>query len=287
MASVESLSTDISNLRITLLDEIKANENNITNKVVALEDVVSKHTKELNDSIFHIRNRVLTILREENVTLRNRVHTLEARVIKIETQLNRVEQNHRKSNLELDGIPQSVTQEELAPTVVKIYNAISGKKLEVDDVEAVHRLHSKKNPKPVIVRMKRNFIDTVHKNRKNLKDVGERVNIPGARIFVNNNLSPSEKSVEFNARQLLKDGLISDVWFSNMSVRIKCLNGKILVVNHEIELYEAFPLYEGFSFDSDLYERVLNNDMIDLFDGFYGEHGDGEHLNDVSPVTVL
>ena len=287
MASVESLSTDISNLRITLLDEIKANENNITNKVVALEDVVSKHTKELNDSIFHIRNRVLTILREENVTLRNRVHTLEARLIKIETQLNRVEQNHRKSNLELDGIPQSVTQEELAPTVVKIYNAISGKKLEVDDVEAVHRLHSKKNPKPVIVRMKRNFIDTVHKNRKNLKDVGERVNIPGARIFVNNNLSPSEKSVEFNARQLLKDGLISDVWFSNMSVRIKCLNGKILVVNHEIELYEAFPLYEGFSFDSDLYERVLNNDMIDLFDGFYGEHGDGEHLNDVSPVTVL
>lgn len=287
MASVESLSTDISNLRITLLDEIKANENNITNKVVALEDVVSKHTKELNDSIFHIRNRVLTILREENVTLRNRVHTLEARLIKIETQLNRVEQNHRKSNLELDGIPQSVTQEELAPTVVKIYNAISGKKLEVDDVEAVHRLHSKKNPKPVIVRMKRNFIDTVHKNRKNLKDVGERVNIPGARIFVNNNLSPSMKSVEFNARQLLKDGLISDVWFSNMSVRIKCLNGKILVVNHEIELYEAFPLYEGFSFDSDLYERVLNNDMIDLFDGFYGEHGDGEHLNDVSPVTVL
>ena len=287
MASVESLSTDISNLRITLLDEIKANENNITNKVVALEDVVSKHTKELNDSIFHIRNRVLTILREENVTLRNRVHTLEARVIKIETQLNRVEQNHRKSNLELDGIPQSVTQEELAPTVVKIYNAISGKKLEVDDVEAVHRLHSKKNPKPVIVRMKRNFIDTVHKNRKNLKDVGERVNIPGAKIFVNNNLSPSMKSVEFNARQLLKDGLISDVWFSNMSVRIKCLNGKILVVNHEIELYEAFPLYEGFSFDSDLYERVLNNDMIDLFDGFYGEHGDGEHLNDVSPVTVL
>ena len=165
MASVESLSTDISNLRITLLDEIKANENNITNKVVALEDVVSKHTKELNDSIFHIRNRVLTILREENVTLRNRVHTLEARLIKIETQLNRVEQNHRKSNLELDGIPQSVTQEELAPTVVKIYNAISGKKLEVDDVEAVHRLHSKKNPKPVIVRMKRNFIDTVHKNK--------------------------------------------------------------------------------------------------------------------------
>ena len=211
MASVESLSKDISNLKLTLLDEIKANENNITGRVVALEDVVSKYTKELNESIFHIRNRVVTILQEENVNLRKRVHTLEARVIKIETQLNRVEQNHRKSNLELDGIPQSVSQAELAPTVVKIYNAISEKNIEITDVEAVHRLQSKKNPKPVIVRMKRNYIDTVHKNRKNLKDVGAKVDIPGAKIFVNNNLSPSMKSVEFNARQLLKDGLVCDV----------------------------------------------------------------------------
>ena len=131
MANVESLSNDISNLKLTLLDEIKANENNITDKVVALEDVVSKYTKELNESIFHIRNRVVTILQEENVNLRKRVHTLEARVIKIETQLNRVEQNHRKSNLELDGIPQSVSQDELAPTVVKIYNAISEKNIKI------------------------------------------------------------------------------------------------------------------------------------------------------------
>ena len=58
-------------------------------------------------------------------------------------------------------------------------------------------------------------------------------------------------------------------------------------MNHEIELYEAFPHYEGFSFDCDLYERVLNNDLIDLFEGFYGEHGDGEHLTDISRVTTL
>ena len=228
MATVESLSNDISNLKTTLLDQLNVKSNDITNKVTALEDVVSKSTKELNDAIFHVRNHVLSILREENVTLRNRVYTLEARLIKVEKQLNRVEQNNRKSNFELDGIPQSVGQDELAPTVVNIVNAISEKKIELNDVEAVHRLQSKRNPQPVIVRMKRNFIDSVHKNKKKLKDVAGTLNLSGTGIFVNHNISPTMKSIQFNARNLLKDGLISDVWFSNMAVRIKCLNRKVM-----------------------------------------------------------
>ena len=267
MATVESLSNDISNLKTTLLDQLNVKSNDITNKVTALEDVVSKSTKELNDAIFHVRNHVLSILREENVTLRNRVYTLEARLIKVEKQLNRVEQNNRKSNFELDGIPQSVGQDELAPTVVNIVNAISEKKIELNDVEAVHRLYSKRNPQPVIVRMKRNFIDSVHKNKKKLKDVAGTLNLSGTGIFVNHNMSPSMKSIQFNARNLLKDGLISDVWFSNMAVKIKCLNGKVMQLNHEIDLYEAFPCYEGFSFDSSLYDRVMNNDLVELFEG--------------------
>ena len=164
MATVQSLSNDISNLKTTLLDEFNVKSNDISNKVSALEEIVSKSTKELNDAIFHVRNHVLSILREENVTLRDRVHTLEARLISVEKQLNRVEQNNRKNNFELDGIPQSIGQDEIAPTVVKIVNAISEKKIELNDVEAVHRLRSNRSPQPVIVRMKRNFIDTMFTN---------------------------------------------------------------------------------------------------------------------------
>jgi hypothetical protein len=285
MATVESLSKDISDLRETLLTQLNVNTNVVTSKVVALEDVVSKSTKELNDAIFHVRNHVLSLLFQENVKLRDRVHTLESRLIKVESQLNRLEQNNRKSNFEFDGIPQDIGQDQLAPTVVKIVNEISEKKIEVNDVEAVHRLHSKRKPQPVIVRMKRNFIDSIHKNRKKLKDVGEKVDLPGAKIFVNHNISPNMKNIEFNARQLLKDGLISECWFSNIVVKIKCLNGTVLALNHEFDLYHAFPRYEGFSFDVDLYDRILNNDMIEQFEGIYGYYGDVNHdVPNVNPV---
>ena len=267
MATVESLSKDISNLKTILLDQINVKSNDITTKVTELEDVVSKSTKELNDSIFHVRNHVLSILRDENVALRNRVYTLEARLIKIEKQLNRVEQNNRKNNFELDGIPQSVGQDELAPTVVNIVNSISEKKIELNDVEAVHRLQSKRKPQPVIVRMKRNFIDSVHKNKKKLKDVAGTLNLSSNGIYVNHNMSPTMKRIHSNAKNLLKDGLISDVWFSNMAVKIKCLNGRVLQCNHEIDLYESFPCYEGFTFESDFYDRVIKNDFMELFEG--------------------
>ena len=70
MATVESLSKDISDLRGTLLTQLNVNTNVVTSKVVALEDVVSKSTKELNDAIFHVRNHVLSLLFQENVKLR-------------------------------------------------------------------------------------------------------------------------------------------------------------------------------------------------------------------------
>ena len=263
MATIQTLSQDMTDLKTTLLNQLSINKKDVFEKVASLEDVVSSTAKELNDAIFHVREHVLKMLREENVSLRDRLHSLEARQIKMERQLNRVEQNHRKSNLEFDGIPQSVTQDELKTTVVKIVNSISPSKIDVNDVEAVHRLPSKRNPQPVIVRMKRNHIDLVHDNRKKLKNIGESLDLQGSGIYVNHNLSPNMKTIEFNARKLLRDGLISGVWFANMSVRIKCLNGKVLSIGHEFDLYENFPAYENFSFDCDFYERVLNNDMIE------------------------
>ena len=192
-----------------LLEKLELNKSDVTSKVNALEGIISNNSKELTDAILHIRNHVLNLLREENVCLRDRVHTLEDRLIKVERQVNRVEQNNRKNNLEFDGIPNSIKQEELAPTVVKIVNDVGDVKIGVNDVEAVHRLYSKRNPKPVIVRLKQNVIDSVRENRKKLKDVNRRLNIEGGGIFLNHNLSPNMKSIEFNARNLLKDGMIS------------------------------------------------------------------------------
>ena len=175
---------------------------------------------------------------------------------------NRIEQNNRKSNFELDGIPANVTQDQLAPTVVKIINSIVPDKLTLNDVEACHRLGSKKKPAPTIVRMKRNHVDMVRINRKKLHDVAEKVNLPvGTNIWVNYNLSPNMRVIDFNARKLVKDKVIAEAWFANAAVKIKCLNGKVLKIDHEKDLFDAFPTYEHFTFDTSFFESIADRDM--------------------------
>ena len=81
------------------------------------------------------------------------------------------------------------------------------------------------------------------------------------------------KSIEHNARKLLKDGLIKGCWFSNASVRVQCLDGRSLSFDHELDLFEAFPGYEGYTFDTNFYDKILNNDLLEQFTGFYGGYG--------------
>ena len=52
------------------------------------------------------------------------MRTLEARLLQLEKTTNRIEQNHRKNNIEFDGIPSSVSDENLVDTVVNIVKDI-------------------------------------------------------------------------------------------------------------------------------------------------------------------
>ena len=79
------------------------------------------------------------------------------------------------------------------------------------------------------------------------------------------------RNLSFNARKLKKDCKIADTWYSNAAVKIKHLDGSFLKVEHEFELYRAFPNYE-FSFDTSLYDRVLNSDLEDY--EYLGEYDD-------------
>ena len=114
--------------------------------------------------------------------------------------------------------------------------------------------------------MKRNLVEIVHQNRKMLKDLSEKLDFPpGSKIFINHNLSPNMRSIDFESRKLLKVGLISGALFGNGSCRIKCLNEKNVKLDHERDLNDAFPHFEGYNFDTDLYDRVSNFNM-DHFD---------------------
>ena len=113
--------------------------------------------------------------------------------------------------IELDGIHSNIKDDELTDNVVRIFNDITDANVSAKDIEACHRLHSKRNPQPTIVRASRNILDRVRKNKKSLKGVATRLNFPnGTKIFLNDNLSPNMRTVYFNARMLKKDGIIED-----------------------------------------------------------------------------
>lgn len=262
------LSKELSEFKLELTQQLNENKRELKESFV-------QSSVDIRNEIAAVRNHVINLLLKENKVLRERCKTLESRVVTNEKRLNKLEQNHRKSNFELDGIPANVRHEDLPKTVMNIVNTIVDEKISVKDFEACHRLPSKRTPAPTIIRVKRNIIDDVWKNKKKLAEVAQKLNFPPTtKIFANPNMSPSMRSLHFHARKLKKDGKISDAWYSNAAVRIKHLDGTNGRIEHELDLYDLFQQYK-FDFDTSLYDRVLNPDVEDyehLYD--YDDHRD-------------
>ena len=286
-----TLSDELKRVEVNLSQQLQQNKSDIEAKVETLGEAVKVSAAEIHDEIIGVRNHVMNVLQNENRKLRNRVQTLESRVLSMEKTMSRIDQNHRKNNFEISGIPQNVNHTDLKATVVNMVNTISEDKITINDVEACHRLGSHKTPAPTIVRMSRNLVDSVMKNKRNLVGIDKKLNnLPdGTKLYINHNLSPNMKRIESNARQLLRDEWISGTWFSNASVRVKCLNGRTLKIDHEMDLYEAFPSYTNFTFDTDLYDRVLNLDMeqFNEMSGAWDDHDFFPPESSAVEVTTL
>ena len=252
---------------------IRSFKHEVASKFTELNENLQSTSNSIKDDISAVRDVLVTNLVKKNkelhlksCLLEGRVIDLEDRLAKTEKRLNQIEQNHRKSNLEIDGIPADVSDEHLKGAVVQIINHIVDEEVTVGDVEACHRLQSKTEPKPTIVRMRRNIVDEAKFKSKNLRDVDVAVNLPpGTQVYVKDNQSPSMRMLSYNARLLKTNKLIQDTWFSNAFVRIKH-NDKTYKISHEMDLVKLFPNFAGFNFDKGFCERVLfeNPDVRDM-----------------------
>jgi hypothetical protein len=208
----------------------------------------------------------------DNRTLQKTVRMLFERLIKTERQVNQTEQNNRKNNLEIDGIPETVDSANLKSAVARILNHAATSEITENDIEAVYRI-GKTSPKPTIVRMRRNLVDEVKElpNKKKLRTAPSALNFPaGVKLFINDNLSPNMRTLAFNARVMKRQKVIADTWFSNAAVRIKKHDQQIVKVTHEIDLFENFPDFKQFSFDTSLYERSDDEDDMARYDTLEG-----------------
>ena len=263
----------------TKLDDTKETLNkNVQDVEKSLSDKFNAFQQTVNDDLLKIREIHVDRLVKDNKNLRKRVRVLEKRMATHERQTNENEQNNRKSNCELSGIPANVKDEDLAPLVAKIMAIVLADTFEITeaDIEACHRLPGKSNPKVTIVRMKRNHLFEARLKKKKLKDVPAALNLPeGTKIFLNDNLSKNMKSLAYNARLLKSEGLIADCWFFNAAVRLKLNDETIVKVTHELDLYKRFAQFQGFTFDTDFCDRVLEDDIED-YDDLDGNEDDDE-----------
>ena len=88
-------------------------------------------------------------------------------MIEMERKINQDNQHGRKANFEIDGIPDRIEQKDLRETAVQIFNHAGIEGVTGTDIEVIHRLKSKKEPKPVIVKAKRDFIENVFAKKEN------------------------------------------------------------------------------------------------------------------------
>ena len=169
----------------------------------------------------------------------------------------------RNINVEFDGIPDTVDQNKLKSSVVKIKNAMGIDCIE--NIEACHRLRSKVVPKPTIIQTKRAIVEQIFEKRKKLAEVAIRAELPErTKVYVNNNLCPKLKDLAYNCRRLKRDHIISDTWSFNGEVKIKHLNRKIEEVSQELDLFKEFPEYQSFSFDTTFCKNSVSKDQEDI-----------------------
>ena len=123
------------------------------------------------------------------------------------------EQYRRCNNVEIEGISDSISDENLESKGIDILAEIDVN-VESKDIEACHRI-GKSSPKRSIVRfVNRKVCKSTLKNRKKLRSVDANILdlLRTSKVFINENLSPYFSKIAFNCRKLKRAGKIMKVY---------------------------------------------------------------------------
>ena len=225
---------------------------------------------QLEEGLLAIREVVNKNLLVQNKKLSQRINTLERRLVDLERVVTRNNQNSRKCNVEISGIPKSVKHDNLRQTVTKIFTKMSdGTACSADDVIACHRL-SEKNATTIVKFTSRELVESIMKNKKRLSKMrtdSDNLGLGKTNLYVNMNLCPQLKEVSYNCRLLKKQKLILNTWESYGAVYISDDEGIRKRVDHVLDLYILFPDFEEFSFHRDFCANVEELEEYIEYDG--------------------
>ena len=212
-------------------------------------NALKKLTKEESNMVIEYQNKfdnMLSNINAELTSLRDRFTKMESQLLvtrRVNNNLvkqNRIlerkcaanEQYSRRECLEISGIPDSIPNNNLEETVLKIFNE-TGVTVNSRDVEACHRLNQKANPKKVIIKLsKRKDVARVMNNKKKLKSMKpQNIGLPsGCKIYINESLCKYYKYLWWKCKLLQTRGSIQSFWVTNGSIRIRHQNDQVTSV---------------------------------------------------------
>ena len=170
---------------------------------------------------------------------------LEKRVKKLETELYTTQQYSRRECIEIVGIPDTIPNDQLTNTTLKIFESLGVKLTKENDVQACHRIGSKGTT--IIKLSNRQNIEKIMQRKFSLKGMkfealGFREN---TKVFLNDSLCFYYRKLWGKCKDLFKAKKIFKFATSLGAIRVKISeNDSYKTIRHEDELNELFPGFE-------------------------------------------
>ena len=235
-----------------------------SNLIINLEKKILSRFDGLNKELLNLKDVIIKDLQLENQRLRMKVKNLENKVMPLEINGNHLEQYGKRNNLEITGIPDDVSDENLEEKVIQVLSEIQVN-VSSSDVEACHRIGKSKNsPKKALAR----FINRKHTkkaliNRKGLININKSsLSLSSSdNIFINENLTPMNNKIAFHCRKLKCNGQIDKTYWRDGVIHIASSNirdGKVIKILHMSMLLDIF---HDFNFDPDAREEEHNESL--------------------------
>ena len=98
----------------------------------------------MDKELLNLKDVIIKDLHVENQRLRMKVNNIENKVMSLEINGNHLEQYRRRGNLEITGIPDDVSDENIEEKVIQVLSEIQVN-VTISDIEACHRIGKSKN----------------------------------------------------------------------------------------------------------------------------------------------
>lgn len=231
------------------IENCNKNFKNLDKKLNTIQENNTKIQEDLNK----MKDEIIKNLMDSNKNLQNKVHKLEKKIEKLQENQKKinvsVESNNqygRRNNLEISGIPNDVSDEDLESKVQDIFNKIDIK-IKTREIEACHRLpptRNNPNKKTIIRLVNRKKIEKCLKDKKKLANVNmeELGFAPETKLFASENLNNHFRELCWLCRRLKREGLIYNFKYQNemILITIKENSEKKLKISHKDELVYYF-----------------------------------------------